>query len=97
MGLRYEMEWNGMEWNESTSLIRHRKGGPEAADPTKVPADAINGLQRQAVLDYRSSVRAKASVGGTSDGVLDIKPIVDDRASADQKATRDIKAAHTAR
>lgn len=61
-----------------------------------MPADTINGLQRQAVLDYRLSVRAKASVGGTSDRIPDVG-LIDDRVSADQNATLNMKAKQTAR
>ena len=49
------------------------------------------------LLDYRLSVRTKASVGGTSERVLDVELIVDGRVSADQKVALNMKAEHTSR
>lgn len=49
------------------------------------------------LLDYRLSVRTKASVDSTSERVLDVELIVDGGASADQKATLNMKTEHVAR
>lgn len=69
----------------------------ELGRPARKAAPVINELKGRILLDYRLSVRTKASVGGTSERVLDVELIVDGRVSADQKVALNMKAEHTSR
>lgn len=69
----------------------------ELGRPARKAAPVINELKGRILLDYRLSVKTKASVGGTSERVLDVELIVDGRVSADQKATPNMKAEHAER
>lgn len=76
---------------------QNRKSKLGVANSTAEQTCTIYQLKGRILLDYRLSVRTKASVGSTSERVLDVELIVDGRVSADQKVTLNMEEEHRAR